>query len=132
MAADAVAEAVEPATEEHPHEHQVHRAEAAEVAGGVRLVGAAALEVGHPAVADHHLADVGLGAGLDALGVEGAGGYVALGTTRRRVGHVLDGQAVARVEEARRTSGGQRQAVDPGAHARHRVAAVLEDLGDAP
>ena len=57
-------------------------------------------------------------------------GYVALGAARRGVGHVLDGQPVARVEEARRAAGRERLARHAGAHARHRVAAVLEDLGD--
>src|ERR671912_336594 len=55
-----LAESVEPAPEEHAHEHPVHRAEAAEVALGVGLVGPSTLPVGHAARSDHHLADVGL------------------------------------------------------------------------
>ena len=71
-----------------------------------------------------------LGEELQQLGIEGTGRYVAVGTARRGVGDVLDRQPVARVEEARRPPDRQRLARDPRPDARHRVAAVLEDLGD--
>src|SRR4029079_5529858 len=75
-ATDAVPEGIEPAAdrveaaqaaEHHAHEHHVHDAGAAEVAGGVGLVGRAAVPVRHALGADHHLADVGLGPDPHAL-----------------------------------------------------------------
>ena len=89
-----------------PMNIQSMRAEAAEVARGVRLVGAAALPVRHPLGADHDLAESGSAPALHPLGVEGAGRHLAIGTADRGVGHVLDRQAVARVEEARRSARG--------------------------
>src|SRR6478609_8555570 len=127
---DALTETVEAATEEHAHEHPVHRREGTEVALRVGLVGPAALPVGHPARADHDLADVGLGTGTHALDVERARRDLALRAARRGPRDVGDGHAVARVEEARGAALRQRLPRHPGAHARHRVAAVLEDLGD--
>ena len=62
--------------------------------------------------------------------VQLAGRDVAPGPAGRGPRHVGDRHAVARVEEARRAAGGQRPAVDAGPDARHRVAAVLQDLGD--
>ena len=118
---DPLAQAVEPAPEEHAHEHPVHRPEAAEVARGVGLVGAPALPVGHAPGADHDLADVGLGPGADALGVQRAGRYVALGAAGRGVGHVLDREAVARVEIRQRAA---LRVLVPGTHQLAVVAAV--------
>ena len=54
------------------------------------------------------------------------------GAARRGPRDVGHRHPVARVEEARRATLRQRLAGHPGAHARHRVAAVLEDLGDVP
>ena len=88
---DPLAQTVEATAEEHAHEHPVHRPEVAEVALGVGLVGPAALPVGHPPRADHHLADVGLRARAHPLGVELAGGDVAPRAAGRRVGHVDHG-----------------------------------------
>ncbi len=130
--AETLPDALEPTTEQHAHEHPLHGAEGAVVAHRVGLVGAATLPVGHPARADHDLADVGFGASFDPLRVELARGDVALGAAGRRVGDVDHREAVPCVEEARRPAGRQGQAVDPGAHAGHGVAAVLEDLGDVP
>ena len=104
MPAGQPAEPVAHALEHEAHEDPVHRPEAAEVARGVGPVGAAALPVGHPLGADHHLADVGLGARPDPLGVQGAGRDLALRAAHRRVGHVGDRQPVPRVEEARRAA----------------------------
>ena len=132
--ADPVTERVEPTqtAEHHAHEHHVHDPGATEVARGVRLVGATALPVRHPLRADHHLADVGLGPGADALGVQRAGRDVARCPAGGGPGDVGDREPVARVEEARGPAGRQRLARDPGADAGHRVATVLEDLGDVP
>src|SRR5690606_32596554 len=68
--ADGLAEAVEPAGEEHAHEHPLHRPEATVVTRGVGLVSPATLPVRDTLGADHHLADVRLGASSDPLHVE--------------------------------------------------------------
>src|SRR5213075_1296159 len=101
------AETVAEALEHEAHEDPVERAEAAEVAASIRLVRRPALPVGHPPRAHHHLADVRLGAGTQALGIQCTGRDVALRATRRGVWHVLDREPVARVEEARRPTGRQ-------------------------
>ena len=68
----------------------------------------------------------------DPVGVGGADRHLALLAAGRRPLDVGGRGAVRRVEEARRAPGRQRLARDPGAHAGHRVAAVLERLGDVP
>ena len=129
--ADAVTQAVEAATEEHAHEHPVHRAEAAEVArrrrAGRRGRPASRARGAMPTIT---LRMSGSAPARTRSASSAQAGTSRCGAARRRVGHVLDREAVARVEEARRAALRQRLARHAGPHAGDGVAAVVEDLGD--
>src|SRR5699024_1722268 len=103
-----------------------------EVAAIVFGVGRAGLPVGASgaSVTGDDLAHGRFGADGHAFGIGGAHGHGAQLPADRGPVDVFDRGAVLGVEEAGRTTHGQRSAVDAGAHALRGVATVFERLGD--
>src|SRR5699024_4854228 len=102
-----------------------------EVAAIVFGVGRAGLPVGASgaSVTADAPAQAGSGADGHAFGIGGAHGHGAQLPADRGPVDVFDRGAVLGVEEAGRTTHGQRSAVDAGAHALRGVATVFERLG---
>ena len=93
--------------------------------GPVRRAG---LPVGPPPGSDRHLADVGLGAGADPLGVGRAGRHgPGAPPGGAHSTSSTDGPCCGLKKHGGRRAG-SRQPGQPGLHAGHRVAPVLEDL----